>query len=181
MLFSCCMVGLSHDKAPSLTPSMQDNSLPCHRQLRCGTSRLPLFFLGDRSGPHEMRPLQLLRSGMPLQLRRGAPDRRYNYLSSRRHEMPPLQLPRSGLPLQLRRGAPGRRYNSGRHEMPPLQLRRGYHYGGAAVSTSSTSRCLSRPKGSWYHDILSGILLQPCELHQHPFFITSSSLRSIGI
>ena len=55
-----------------------------------------------------------------------------------------------------------------------------------AATTTAGSRhyrrggcCLSIPKGSWYHDILSGILLQPCEFHQHPFFITSSLLRSI--
>ena len=94
--------------------------------------------------------------------------------------------------------------------MPPLQRKKhgmtcfGYRWrhfilkaafeGGAAEDTVVDDRacgrpwsvqrrggCLSIPKGAWYHDMLSGILLHPCELHQHPFFVTSSLLRSIGI
>ena len=85
-------------------------------------------------------------------------------------------------------GIRGRRYRGGEIGLRKAALdaattEEGESLRKAALDAATTEGggCLSSLKGSWYHDTLLGILLHPCELHQHPFFVTSSLLRSIGI
>ena len=177
MLFSGCMVGLSHDKAPSLTPSMQDNSLPCHRQLRCRgiiAGFRPRTARGDSCGvspPHGEVLLFRQKDPKPWAPGRGpsgafapVPFVWAAELASLKQSSPPYWIRDRGA------GATEEQRKAALDAATTTAGSRHYGRGGC---------CLSIPKGSWYHDILSGILLQPCEFHQHPFFITSSLLRSI--
>ena len=200
MLFSGCMVGLSHDKAPSLTPSMQDNSLPCHRQLRWRgiiAGFRPRTARGDSCGvspPHGEVLLFRQKDPKPWAPGRGpsgafapVPFVWAAELASLKQSSPPYWIRDRGAAAPA--GALGWRQGLARDECKRQRRikksARGWRYGRATEGGIRCRHyrrggcCLSIPKGSWYHDTLSGILLQPCELHQDPFFITSSSLRSI--